>query len=160
VHQRFDHDEVRARSYRATRLRHNQEVGDYVPQVARAEHGGLEQRERAVCDHCTALTVDQTYRTVEIEILAADYRVEPIFGEAVHPGRQILPVQLLSIVGVESVDLGAQQQRLQPRVECRVHRAITSRQCRYMARIADSEISVSEVPKGTVGLSATRCSPP
>src|SRR5262245_20568810 len=170
VEQDLHHDVVGARPDLAVLLAEDLQVADDVAQVARGEHRGLLQREGAVEDHPLVLAVDQADRHAAVGVLARDDDVERIVGEHLDPVGQPLLVERRRVGRVERLHLVVQHQRLQALVgdfhasDLQHDQAIpyipmASRQCRYMARMAASEIRLSAVPKGVAGSSLTRCCP-
>src|SRR5690606_33356211 len=143
-----------------------------MPHVARREHCRLLDGEDAVAQHPLSLAIDQPDRQAAGVILPRGDDVERILREQLRPVRERAIVQHIRIGGVELLDLLAQQQPVDQRVRCggafqgshghgvAPQTPMTPRQCLYMARIADSGISVSPVPASVLGSSATSCAPP
>ena len=120
IEQDLKHDVIRARLDRSIALHaHHNLVCDDVPQVARREHRGFHERERAVVNHPLVLAIDQPDRQSAVVILARQDHIKRIIGEHLCPIRQPLLVERLGVSGVEGFDLVMQQHRLQLRVERR-----------------------------------------
>ena len=86
-------------------------VGHVMLQIARREHLGLGDGERAVAQHAPALAIDEADRKAAIGILAAGDAVERVLGEEGRPIRDAVLVERRAIFGVELLDLDAQRAR-------------------------------------------------
>src|SRR5262249_41606451 len=167
--QHLDYCVVRARAYGTLPLlAEDLQIADDVTQIAWREHRCLLEREGAIVDHRLAVAVDQPDRQAFVGILARDDDIEGVLREHLDPVGEPLLVERRGIGGVELIHLVVKQQRVEGGMPRRGRGGIEHwggaregpiswRQCLYIARMADSEMSVSEVPVSCAGSSLTRC---